>query len=738
MLQQRKSQVILAVGCGLTALMIGAAASTLRPSPGDSPRWMGFAQTEQALQNLDLGQDEDSAVLSLVAQSATERAEQLEAIARGEASPDRNRARFLLASDLIEQGQGGAAIDWLNNLEQDYTVLAPQILAKRAQAYTAMGETAKAGETWQALLRTYPESPISAEALYVLGQNDAQYWNQAMEKFPAHPRSVEIAQAQLNENPNQLAPLLLLARHGHYLPNIGSILERLQTEYAAQLQPEDWEAIAFVYWEKAYYGNAGAAYARAPRTSLNLYRTGRGAQLGERRLDAMTAYAQLVQEFPDAEETGLGMLHLARLTSNQEDALRYLDTLIAQFPDQAAEALLARASVLEQMQSPQSAAQARQSILSQHSQSDTAAQIRWQQAEQKSAAGDLRGAWDWARQIVTENSDSELAPEAAFWVGKWALQLGDQQKASAAFEHVLKHYPESYYAWRSATFLGWDVGDFTTVRQKMPEVVRPAQRPTPPAGSEALKELYRLGQDQVAWTLWQVEFENLKKPTVAEQFTDGLMRLGVNNNLDGIFMVSSLAWRSRADEKADYQALRQQPKYWQALYPFPFLEPIEAWSQQRQLNPMLVTALIRQESRFEPGIQSVVGATGLMQVMPETASWIAAQIDLVQYNMADPNDNIKLGTWYLDYTHREYANNSLFAVASYNAGPGSVADWIERFGFNDPDVFVRQIPFPETQGYVEHVFANYWNYLRLYNPAISRQLAQYSQEHAKVASAIAD
>jgi len=277
--------------------------------------------------------------------------------------------------------------------------------------------------------------------------------------------------------------------------------------------------------------------------------------------------------------------------------------------------------------------------------------------------------------------------------------------------------------------LGWDVGDFGTVRQKLPQVVKPAQRAVLPAGSDVVKELYRLGQDWDAWALWQTEFQNLVQPSVGEQFTDGLMRLGVGDNLDGIFMVSSLAWRDQPEEKAAYRALKQQPTYWQAMYPFPFMDTIEQWSQQRQLNPVLVTALIRQESRFEPGIKSAVGATGLMQVMPETAEWIASKINLKSYDLSKPEDSVKLGTWYLDYKHQEYANNSLLAVASYNAGPGAVAEWVQRFGLSDPDWFVEQIPFPETKGYVESVFENYWNYLRLYNPEVSKQLAQASPKH---------
>jgi soluble lytic murein transglycosylase len=138
-----------------------------------------------------------------------------------------------------------------------------------------------------------------------------------------------------------------------------------------------------------------------------------------------------------------------------------------------------------------------------------------------------------------------------------------------------------------------------------------------------------------------------------------------------------------------------------------------------------VTALIRQESRFEPQIESVVGARGLMQVMPSTADWIQGQTGIAIASLDNPEDNLNLGTWYLDYTHREYDNHSLYAVASYNAGPGNVADWIARDNYRDVDEFVDRIPFPETQGYVESVFGGYWNYLRLYNPEIAQRLARH-------------
>ncbi len=427
------------------------------------------------------------------------------------------------------------------------------------------------------------------------------------------------------------------------------------------------------------------------------------------------------------------MLRLEKML-NVKLAISYLDRAIAEFPEKAPEALLEKSKVLDSLQKSQAAEIARQTLLTKYSNSDAAAELRWSFALKEAAASDWRGAWKWAQELAVQNPDSDLAPEAAFWVGKWAKNLGRGEDAKKTFEYLLAKYPESYYAWRAAVFLGWDVGDFTTVRQRLPELVRPEVRPTLPVGSEVLKELYLLGQDRDAWTLWQGEFKNPMKPTVAEQFTDGLMRLAVGDNLEGLFMVSHLRQREVPEERAQYLTLRQQPAYWLALYPFPFLESILTWSEKHDLNPMLVTGVIRQESRFMPAIKSSAGAVGLMQVMPETGAEMAKSIGLTQYKLDNPDNNVQLGTAYLDFTHRAYNNNSLLAVASYNAGPGSVSDWLTTNSLSDPDLFIEKIPFEETRGYVKSVFGNYWNYLRLYNPEIGQRVAQHSASQKTASS----
>ena len=726
MLKQRKIWIALAATTGLSALLIGVFLPIEKLKDASNQATKGFNSTQPE----SVGSP--SAIVSpLISQSPTQRAATLKATAQKSApSLERNRARYLLASDLVAQGQGDKALEQLKDLEKDYSVLSSQILLKRAQAYEAAGKPSEATATWQELVKQYPDDPAAAEGLFFLGRSNPKYWDQAIAKFPAHPRSVEIAQLRLKKNPNQLAMLMVVAKNAINQDGYTSILDKITEKSAPQLQPKDWEAIAFGYWENQVYDKGAFAYARAPQTPVNAYRAARGLHLSGKS-GGEDRYRQVVQTFPNSPEAGLALTRLAALAEQPQLAIAYLDQVIEHFPDREPVALVEKSKQLDKLNSSKFAAQVRELVLTQYASTDAAAEMRWAYAQERAKAGDFRLAKQWAEPILDNNPNSEIGAQAGFWVGKWTEKLGKSDEAKAIYQKVLAKHPESYYAWRSASMLGWNVGDFNSVRSLNPQVDKPAVRPELIAGSLVLKELYQLGQDRDAWTHWQVEFQNRMAPSMSEQFTDGVMRLGVGDNLDGIFMVSNLSDRDGPDEKEQYRSLQQQSGYWQALYPFPYLQEIENWSQQQQLNPLLVTALIRQESRFESKIKSSVGATGLMQVMPETATFVASNIKLKQFKLDDPNDNIRLGTWYLDHTHLEYNNNSMLAVASYNAGPGAVGGWLAKTKTQDTDEFIEMIPYDETKGYVKSVFGNYWNYLRLYNPEISKQLSQMASEHPK-------
>jgi len=660
-----------------------------------------------------------SEVFRLVSLPSPEKTAKLEQLADEGHHWDQNRARYLLAVQALADNQPEIALQRLQGLEKDYSLLAGEIWLKRAKAYELKGNIAQAKEIWNKLTQNYAKTAIVAEATYHLGRYDSQQWKILLNQFPEHPRAHEVSRTRLaNQHPDQFQALQILAHYTPAADDMNPVRDQLVSDYRQQLRPEDWKAIAEGYWESWEYRKAAQAYAKASQTPKTVYRHARGLQVSGATDRAKTIYLELLNTFPDAEETGLALRRLADMVSDQDDRMFYLDQVITQFPNQAPAALLSKADLLDSQGKSKLAEQARNTLLERYSQSREAADYRWQMAQKHAQQGELTTAIRWAKAITDNNQNQSVAAKAGFWVGKWVQQQGNSEAAKTRFQTTLSQHPESYYAWRSAVYLGLPVGDFNTIRNRQPKVVKPVLRPLLPAGSDMLRELYRLQQDEAAWQLWRCEIAHQSSLSVEEQFTDGAFKLIQGNYLRGINQIASLQYRETPEAISRWQKLRQQPMYWHYLFPFPYHDTILNYSQKRQLNPLLTISLIRQESRFEKDIGSVAGAQGLMQIMPSTAEWVANQTNLTQYSLSNPEDNIQLGTWYLDYTHNRYNNNSMLALASYNAGPGNVSKWIERYGVEDADEFVEKIPFSETKGYVESVFGNYWNYLRLYNPDI--------------------
>ena len=721
----QKRQIYLLAGAGLCAFLAGAMVSA--PQAGKTlSQWLNLSQSKP--EGLSEANKVKSVVFSLLSESVPERLTKLQEIAEKGSSPDRERARYLLACDYVETSQGKKALSLLVGLEKDYPVLAPYILLKQAQAHDILGEDRKASDLRQKVVKEYSKEAAVVKAIYAIAQ--PKLYNQAIAQFPSHPLTWEIIRKSLKDNSNQPNLQLILAKYAADEPGIVGVLDQLVKQ--TQLKPTDWELIGSVYWDNNQFTKAKDAYIQAPKTATSLYRIARGLQLNKQQDQAISVYKQLLQKFPTATETGIALLRLSDIAKGKE-SITYLDEIITKFPEIAPQALVKKATLLTTLKDNQSADGIYKLLIGKYSTSDEAAEFRWKTAQTKAKNNDYLGAWEWAQPITINNKSSILAPRAGFWAGKWATILGKQEEAVTAYKSVISEFPYSYYAWRSASILGLNVGNFDNLRLMNPTII-PFQRPVPPAGSETFKELYLLGQDRDAWLQWETEFQSKNQPSVAEEFTEGLMKLTKGEYLIGIEKIAKLEDREKPAEKAEYQALSQKSIYWQARYPFPYFQEIEKWSISRQLNPLLVTALMRQESRFQAKIKSPVGATGLMQVMPSTAAWIAPQMnaDIKKINLENANDNIMLGTWYLDYTHRQYSNNSMLAIASYNAGPGNVAKWLQTIPKKDPDEFVEEIPFDETKNYVRQVFGNYWNYLRLYNPEVSNLVSKYSQEHPKL------
>lgn len=150
-----------------------------------------------------------------------------------------------------------------------------------------------------------------------------------------------------------------------------------------------------------------------------------------------------------------------------------------------------------------------------------------------------------------------------------------------------------------------------------------------------------------------------------------------------------------------------------ALYPVPNWEPKGGFA----VNRALLYAVMRQESGFEPTAESHKGATGLMQIMPRTASYIAKKSGLSlgqsKKDLMNPETNLALAQSYMERILADEAvKGDLFLLAaSYNAGPGRVAEWKDSVSYeDDPLLFLESIPYRETRYYVQRVLSNFWIY----------------------------
>ncbi len=151
-------------------------------------------------------------------------------------------------------------------------------------------------------------------------------------------------------------------------------------------------------------------------------------------------------------------------------------------------------------------------------------------------------------------------------------------------------------------------------------------------------------------------------------------------------------------------------------FPVPNWEPHTGY----QVEKALLLTFMRQESGFNPNARSAAGAMGLMQLMPATAQAMTRGNKQLGSSSLDPTVNITLGQRYLEHLMEtdHIGDNLVYLMAAYNAGPGSVQNWLRTArAEQDPLLFIESIPFDQTRDYVVNVMANYWVYSELLDVA---------------------
>ena len=312
-----------------------------------------------------------------------------------------------------------------------------------------------------------------------------------------------------------------------------------------------------------------------------------------------------------------------------------------------------------------------------------------------------------------------------FWQGKCYAAKKKNEEARKLWRSIAALDPTDYYAHRARQLMGEpDSADFvftSVLAIDTPEArARVWLDSISPAQKKKLSAKDSLNLRRGAALL------SIARADLAELFLDDFERNYSNNllmqyDLATAYAIAGSEARSfsvarRLSWRIPMECRGTMPIQVQAImYPPFYSKAVSKHAAEFGVDPLFVTAVMRQESIFDKDIVSPAGARGLMQIMPYTGKDIAAKLNAPYHDdsLFSYSYNIRFGAYYLKYRLDQFKGSHVLALCSYNAGPNNAIRWQERNKKSEYDLFVEDIGFRETRGYVKKVMGNYWTYRSL-------------------------
>lgn len=322
---------------------------------------------------------------------------------------------------------------------------------------------------------------------------------------------------------------------------------------------------------------------------------------------------------------------------------------------------------------------------------------------------------------VTENRG-----RAGFWAAVDSDRAGNRAQALALFRGMLMRYGAGWYGVNS--------------ERRIQQLERDGIRTTG-IESDLLVRRATVGLQSV----------NLPKETIREsdlqcvRRAEDLMRIAfftsASNELDAakanspdsplINLRIAQIFRAQGEPVAAINALkRSYPDYgqtlpeemsreaWDIFYPLRYWSNIREEARRHGLDPYFIAGLIRQETVFDPKARSRANAMGLMQLLPSTGLAVARRSStgaITTSDLFNPVINIQLGTAYVKQMVDRFDGRLEYVAAAYNGGPTRVARWVRELPATEIEEWVESIPLSETRLYVQGVYRNSRQYMRLYD-----------------------
>ena len=395
-----------------------------------------------------------------------------------------------------------------------------------------------------------------------------------------------------------------------------------------------------------------------------------------------------------------------------------------------------RARLLEDLGRTGSARRAYQSLPRQYPQSAWAPEARFRDGLLLYKQGRYDEAVAAFRRAQSLATGSDARARARLWMAKAGRAAGRAGEAKTILEELADAGPSDYYGLRAAALLG------RPTPSAEPEEIDLTQAPAtdwqaidawaaahlPPALSgspQAFLSDPRWARAGELLALQLPEEASLELQSLLEGYgttSPALYALSKAFQPLGLTHVSARAAARLLAALPDAAVDAAPPDLLRLAYPVDYASLIQSAAERTESPPLLVLALIRQESFFDPRAGSSAGALGLTQVIPSTAEEIAADLALQQDFLDDdllrPTISIRFGAHYLSEQLDAFDGRLAPALAAYNAGPGSAARWLEAAA-DDNDLFLEEISFDQTRAYVKLVTENLAAYQTLYGPSSS-------------------
>jgi soluble lytic murein transglycosylase len=627
------------------------------------------------------------------------------------ATPLRDYARLLHAESLLRAGDAAAAraaAGRVADAGSDGRPV-PSALLQWAAILSRAGDDAGAAGLYGRFLDRYPDHPDAARARHARAQS-----------LLAAGRVAEAARA--------FTDVWLLTPASPQAEDAARQLRVLEERGVGRAAPPPRERVERAErLLSAGVGDTAAAEAEA------LLGTGLPADLAARalrvvaeaarrsgRLDAAIATANRALADLPPERRPAWLLELARLQQrrSREAAIAAVDRLAREHPraPELAEGLLMKARLLESGARLADAESVYQRLAADHADQAEGGAALWQLgwlAWFRGAHGEAAARWT---RLLSARGGQPHREAATYWIGRAHQQRGDGDLAARQFAQLEADAPRSYY------------GILASRRGPSTVAARPPAAPVtlPADPREPLQTDPQFARVEALRAVGLAEFADEEMGELTRR------SLGEPTRLYAL----SAAYAEEARPHLALRILRRHfyplarsgvpglPRaFWEMFYPLGWRLELTEAAIRAAIDPMLVAAVVREESSFHPQARSRVGARGLMQLMPETARPMA-QSRRLAFNdgdiLDDPGANLEMGSAFLAGLLRQFGDPRL-AVAAYNAGPARVREWWASRRSEDLEVWVEQIPYNETRGFVKRVMLSWDEYRRLYGGATATE-----------------